>query len=220
MEIRELIAYISDILQYFVPGYIFMAVFCFINMSEISERSHMVLLSVVISYVINSAVRIFIAGHTAVSVAISLVAAVLAGVIVSFVIKSNVFHSVLMKIGCRTINKNIFVDMLMCEDGCYVRLYGKDGKRIYEGDLFRLGEDYPEPWVALVNYKIYEIKDGELCDITDHTTPNKSVMVRMNDVERVEIYYGDDKRAVPDSFKIGDGWNEWKNNVMQKKKRI
>lgn len=179
------------ILEYFIPGFIYIIVFNFFT----SRRSPENLLvgSVVISYVLKAIgsvlhgrilSTIIIEWNTSV---IILSSAALILSLVSVILSENkLINRILLKINHKSIHNDIWHDVLDYKNGTTLRVVCDNA--IYTGILVCHEEKETDSWFVLKEYIIEE--NGELINL-EGDEANPKLAVNLKDVKRIELYYGD-----------------------------
>ena len=122
-------------------------------------------------------------------VVIALFMAVIAAVLVYKFRNSTLFANVLNKTTRKSINDNLWRDAIDYENGTALKIFMKSHSAIYIGKLVAHEENGFDSWFLLTEYICMYPEGNKDFNSTTHPTPTK-VMIPLNQVERVELYYG------------------------------
>lgn len=193
---------------YFVPGYIFIKIMSYRFSKNLDNINHLLLKSIVASYIIILIVKMifilfkqnFNLDNILIKV-LTILLALISGVLVPKIITGELFNKALKKMGFnKSMNPNIFDDIIDVENGTWFVVYIPSEKKIYQGIIQRYEDrDYLEDYfLILSNYKLYDYKGNEIEDNT--FVPTKWVMVNTKDISRIEILYSEDSKMIKDSI--------------------
>ena len=176
-----------NVLNFFIPGYIFIELFLWTSHKTINSFTEITLLSCVISYIINvisfqieNSCMFFSDKKIIILLIISVISGILLGEIVSCkkisVLLGKHFHNTAI---------SILLDLFNLSDGYIVIIHlHKDVYMIGKLKYFIDKGNFPS--IYLVSYKIYdkqtrkEIKDGNSCGLD-------GALVKLDDIEYIEI---------------------------------
>jgi hypothetical protein len=208
VEIDKIIQAIPSILQYFVPGYVFLKIWFFLRRSHTSDQISFITLSVVISFFIITLVDtldaiilpdIYFLEWSAITVY------VLVAVVFSFafykILLSPDIKNIFAQIFGQTYNKGIWKDVIDYSGGTLIFVYLKSGV-IYTGNFNSISEDPADSWLTLKGYRCKTL-DGVEYDSTTEPYPSLAV-INLRDVDRMEVIYDKDSK-VPPKMNYADG---------------
>ena len=167
MDFEALFKALPDIIKLFVPGFVFIKIYCrFVDLKADSFESTAVS-SIAISYVISlitKTIGIWLTMTETVENLVAVVLAFLSAVILVIIKKSEKFKGVMQFIGGVTGNESIWQDIFDRNKGSWLRCYSRFNNKdvIIEGDV-----KYYEPCedgecnIALVNYTV-KYYDGKV----------------------------------------------------------
>jgi len=205
--IIEIIREIPALIQYVVPGFIFLRVLYFLNAKKESDHSISlyIIKMVVVSYIIISIIRVVDAivlpscnlwVWTEVIIA-SFIAIPLAYVSYKF-LNSKKLSSFLGIATRKSANDNLWKDVIDYDKGTIFKMFMKNKTIVYIGKLATHEERGENSWFLLTEYIcVYTDKD-ETFDSSELSKPSR-VMIPLREVERVEILYDSET----------DIFNEW-----------
>lgn len=187
-----LIDIIPELINLFLPGFIFMCVYTKIFDKQI-DISLITIWSLFISnlfetfycfchdlffqsYSFNESTKIFIY--------------IIASLTLPFVIKF-LYKKLSFKINHETTNKNIFDDVIDFNKKTMMKVYLKGLNCFYLGTFSMLGESGKDPYISLINYALL---DKDTCNVI-YKQETSSVVFNLNDVERIELIYEDDSKV-------------------------
>ncbi len=175
---------------YIAQGYIFITVFEFIVFKDNEKNTDFLILkSIVISYVLKVVYDKILYMKSIeldkwLYVIILFVVSALLAYLLALILKTAWFNKFLSIIGIkRTINENIWFDAV--RDGCFLRIYSKDGSKSYSGTC-KYRESYDrEPIVVLTEYRILDANSEIIIDYSEDS--NRSIMLNLKNFERIDI---------------------------------
>lgn len=188
-NIQEILLEVPYILEYFIPGFIFIRTFQIFTSRKSSD--YQLILSVAISYVLKAICAI---GHDYICKDISFPwsrrVIILTGLAlllsIIFVILSEVkyINKMFMRINFKSMHDDIWQDVIDYKNGTTLRFICEDV--VYIGRLVEHEEKGNDSWFILKDYIIEGDTDYSAKDIPYPT----KIAVSLKDVKRVELYYG------------------------------
>ena len=172
---------IPEILQFFVPGFLFLSIYSFIRAMKIQE-CHLTLYSVVISYII--VVMIHLIFRSIIGwefLLVSILIGILFGTIFAKLLDLPCFAKVMRHLG-RTANTNIWKDVIDFDLGTTVAITMKESKMQIFGTIDMIDETDGDPWVILRDYQQGDVPSTNEPYLT-------RLALNLRDVERIELYY-------------------------------
>lgn len=189
-EIKELIYSLPYILLYIVPGAIFLKMYAFICSKKGSDYQHFILGSIILSYIIVKLMELI----TKQPVLIILATIILAYYF-SLFYRSSLFEKLLDVARIhKTINDNIFDDIIDFNNGTYIQVYLPNERIVYYGAV-SIYDENKDGYLVLSNYLAKNYSNEIINDYSDNDT--ECVAIRISDISRFEISYS------PESKKIG-----------------
>jgi hypothetical protein len=197
--IKEIVDQIPYVLKYFMPGYVFLSFFIWLDdYSSLKDRrkeSVFLLTSVAVSSIfigINGLIC------SIVGIAIQLppwaqmfgyvLIAVPAAIMLHKIKVSTSLNSMLQKIFQKETGDNIWKRVLDLESGNLVKIYMKDENIWYVGHIYSLEEKGKDSYLALINYLCHNIDDDSEYDSVEREVPSV-IVVNLVDVRKVEVFY-------------------------------
>lgn len=201
INIIDLIPMISDLINLFLSGFIFMYTYNWFNNKK-TDISILTIWSLFISTLIRSfysTLHIFILPHIKIPDSIKIIIFSITGFVLAVLFtqlkKTQIFNRILYKINNKSINDDIFDDIIDYDKRTMMRIYIKSSDVYYIGRFSFKEENGINSWISLVDYycvdrknnnKIFDPEDGGLCS---------SVAINLNEVERIEIIYEKDSEV-------------------------
>ena len=189
LNIQEILNELPLVLEYVVPGYIFITLFTYITSRN--SISHILTGSVAISFVLRaicSLAKNLLIPSLALSWnirAIILIAfAILTSILCVWLSESQLIVWVYKKINYKGLHNTVWNDIIDYKNGTGIRLICED--REYYGILDYHEEKGDESWFVLKDYIIEENGNEYKANAID---VESIIAVRLKDVERVELYY-------------------------------
>lgn len=191
--VEAIVNQLPVIMNYFVEGYIFLAIYRFIAFKqEKSTEKYSLLKSVVVSAVIKSifdCIPVTAKLDNFYTPVLCLICAIL-GFLCGKLIRNKMLNNILsfLKIQ-RTPNENIWDDVIKDGQNCWVCLRSPKIDNLRYLGVFRYGEEFKsEPIIALSNYQILDA-NGKV--LADYSNTNDMIMLNTKDFEVIEITYED-----------------------------
>lgn len=195
--ITDLIRNIPELLNYFVPGYIFISIYDFILLKKnnYQETNLTIFKSVTISYILKTLYDKIITKweievlyreiDPLLNIIILLFMSTILGYLFGLIGYSSIINKLLLKIGIhRTVKDNIWSNII--KKGHYLRIFAKDYSKSYCGQCTYYENDEKEPIVVLSRYQIFDSSAEVICDYSNDNTA--SIVLNLKDFERVDIF--------------------------------
>lgn len=190
LKIQEVVKIIPSILEYFVPGFIFITIrnYCYSKNNE--KDKYIVLKSIVISFIIMQIsqviVNIFKWNEVFISY-ISIIIAIISTILyIRFKLEAFIIEKLLGE--NKTPNEDYFDNIIPGKKGAWMRVYINQ-EVIYMGKILyyegkETGEDRK---IALSNFISYSYEDSEEWD--NHSADDDGiVLISMKNINRMEIF--------------------------------
>ncbi|HHD2802808.1 hypothetical protein [Clostridium perfringens] len=216
-DIKELINILPSIFIFIVPGYLYFSFFNYVlNWKEKTFKNN-IFEYVIFSYILYSisyfVLNIFyknkvIMDLPEVTIGILLSSCVL-GYIIGRFVQSKAYTKVRKRLKInRTINNNIFYDIVDRTKGTWARVYLKDEKLVYYGAivLFEKKDKYEDGFIVLNNYYAYKYGEASIYENTlpEEERENYFVTIKVSEISRIETIYAEDSELVNDLLKRED----------------
>lgn len=198
-----IIEMLPTIFIYFIPGYLFIKVISFRFSIKTNNDDHILLKSIVISFIIitllNQLFNIksldFDIENNLIRITI-IVCSLITGLLWCKIISCKFVSEFLLKLGFnKSINPNIFDDIIDMEKGLKVLAFLPDEKVIYAGQIRRYEDgDIEDYFIVLSNYSIIGYDGIEIEDRKRDAT--KWVMLNTKNINRIELIYHEDSAKI------------------------
>ena len=201
MDLKDLLSIVPDLINLFLPGFIYMRIHYWIKNRPAGENTlSFILWSIFITVLINtvcSTIHIFVLSSynfpEPFKVFIYAVIASVSPIIWEKISKTKRVSQILHFTTEKSIYDDIF-DNLIDYTGCAIRLriYLKDYPYFYVGQFATREEKGNDSWIALMDYCLVDKTDNQIIDIPMERDEKSMAMMRISDVERIELIYEDD----------------------------
>lgn len=183
---------IPNLLQYIMPGYIFILFFDFILLRPKRDKEDILIKSVAISLVLVSILRAFLLpvndlqNNGVVSIAIAL--AMILSIITAKVFTSDFVDKWLKKLGVnRTVHSNIWHQMIDEKNGVYAAVYLKEEKWIVRGYIRKYEiSDNNDVYIVLDEYYYTDYKNIK---IQEEANNQWRCIIKLSNIDIIELYY-------------------------------
>lgn len=191
----------SDLINLFLSGFIFMYTYNWFNNKKM-DISILTIWSLFISTLIKSfysSVHIFLLSNTKIQDALKIIIYSITGFLLAILFTklkgTKAFNRLLYNINNKSINDDIFDDIIDYDKKTMMKIYIKSSDIYYIGKFSFREENGINSWISLIEYycvdrktnnKIFDPAEGELCS---------SVTINLKEVERIEIIYEKDSKV-------------------------
>lgn len=172
---------IPILLQYFVPGFIFLFTFQFFTSQCNKSIASNLLYDVVISYLLKSIIDLSFLRDNIIALCLF---ALITSVISIKVSEGKLLHKIFFKINHKTVFENIWINVIDYDAGTTLKFIYPDGSYVV-GVVETHEEKGNESWFILDNYIVCE--PNEDYNSFDYDYSSK-IAVNLRDVKRVEIF--------------------------------
>ena len=195
-SINGMIENVPNLLQYFVPGYILIWVFSFITSKKKNAIPHIVVVSVVLSYIIMLVTRLlFKTEDLSVLVIFGTSLSIISGYLLSLVNNSTIGEKTLkfLRIN-KSMRTSIWDDLADTKNGVFATVFLSEEDVIYTGNLKKYDyESEISNYIVLSHYSTYSTKWEP---IGEQKNECYRIMIKLDNVSRVEYYYSPESRVV------------------------
>lgn len=207
-NINELINLVPKILIYIVPGYLYYKIFNYILSWKDKTIKNNIFEYVVVSYILCAVVKSILGifynevnmNLPQIIVSLLILSASL-GYLIGVFIKSDKFTKIrrFFKIN-RTINNNIFDDIIDKDAGTWARVYLKDDKLVYYGSviLFEKKDKYEDGCIVLNDYEVYKYGESKILEevLPQESEKNSLATIKLSEINRIETIYPENSELI------------------------
>lgn len=198
IDLQDLIYMVSDLINLFLSGFIFMTIYNWLTNTEM----HLYIIGIWSLFIntliktIFSALHIFVCVHIDFNEYLKSLIYVLFAIISAFIVvkirNSELVKKVLDKLVRKTVSKDIFSD-LVDKKRTILYVYLKDSDFYYSGVLKLREEKGESSYIALIDYILCNKTTCEI--VKDYTEYKMAVTINLQDEERIEFLYEDDSET-------------------------
>lgn len=180
-NIQIIVEQLPLILQYFIPGYIFIYVFYFFTSKKSSQGQNTLLYAVIVSYFLKSIVDTTIFKNNTVFLCLC---ALVASIVTIQLSRRRILEKIFSKINHKAVFEDIWLNVLDYDEGTTLRFTCYDGSTII-GILMFHEEKENNSWFIISDYSIKN--ENEDFSSSRYSYSSK-LAVNLKDVKRVEIF--------------------------------
>ena len=193
--VKEIINGLPQIVQFFVPGAIFLSVFYFITYTKVKQddSKYFVFKSIIASYIIFGTTNflsqlIFNLFHTIVLGRLyQFICAVVLGYIVAKFYESVLFDKILKYLGiARNVQPDFWKDVIDYKNGTYIKAYPKTDEKVYYGSVYKVEESEGNRYIMLKECDVLDINGNVLIY---GSVEENGVIFNTSDLGKIEIEY-------------------------------
>lgn len=195
---NDLIAIVPDLINLFLSGFIFLITYNWLN-SKKTDTSILTIGSIFISVLIQSLCSFFhefvlsnVLFSDAEKILIYFILGFVLAVIISIIGKMRFVSYILFKIGNKTINSDIFDDVIDYKKKTMMMVYLKSSDIYYIGQLLYNEEKGIDSWICLIDYISVNKETNEKIFDSNESGKKSTALVNLKDVERIQLIYEDD----------------------------
>lgn len=197
VNIKEIIKLLPLAINYLVPGYIFFNIKNYFAYSKRTEDKQILLKSVLVSFIINSFINIFVDSSSKYFIFVSICLAAFLGLIYMKILDSSVVKSL---VSCFRLTKSfhddIFKDIIDEECGNWIRIFLENDRVIYTGQIVRY-EDCTQDdhrYITINRYSVNSYDGEELCCYDSNIY--EVAVINLKAVSRFELIYDEDSKKI------------------------
>lgn len=191
-DLMDLIFILPELIDLFLPGFICICIYSKLYNKQF-DISVMFLWSIFTTYLIKAFYVVahswFLTGYDF-NESLKIIIYTITGAIIpcmfSFIYKSTWFKAFMLKLNYQTINSDIFDDIIDYENKTIMSVYLKGSNNYYIGTFSLKEENGKDSYIALIDYMLMDSETDE--KIFEPEDPS-SVVINLNDVERIELTY-------------------------------
>lgn len=195
-EFEKIIEDLPLILQYIIPGYLSIVTFCFALSKKINTKN-ILLFSCTISYVLLSFVSLIrinffkqLPDTAIINSALSIIIGVISACLITILSQRKMFKKITVKLFHKTLNNDIWRDVLDLENGSNLKVYLKDQDYYIIGHHKNHEENGNDSWLALSAFAKLDKDTNEYYknEPIYLDKSNITIIIRFSDVEHIEIF--------------------------------
>lgn len=201
MNLADLIYIIPDFMNLFLPGFIFITLFRWLNAKNY-DSTFITVWSLVISYVIKlfySMIHGIWLRETDINEYVKLLTYILTGAAAAFLVTKLVnakfVKEFLYKTHNKSVNDDIFDDIVDYEKPMMMSVYIKSSEIYYVGQFCFREEKGVDSWIALIRYCSVRKEDDQIVYNPQKAGRKSTVLINLKDVERIENFYEEDSKV-------------------------
>lgn len=196
--LKDLIYIMPDVINLFLSGFIFMHTFNWINNKTQMDFSLFTLWSLFISFIIKtfySLIHSFLFVSYDINSYLKITIYIITGFLLPFLIKkilkSKAIRRCLYLIDNKSINSDIWDDIIDYNSRTMMKVYIKNSKYYYIGSFKLREENGLDSWIVLIDYATLLLKNNEVVYNPENDGRKSTVVINLRDIERIEIIYDD-----------------------------
>lgn len=197
-NLHELIKIVPDLINLFLPGFIFMITYSWMNAKKY-DVSVLTIGSLFISYIISvfyATIHNFIFINYDFNESIKSLIYIISGLtfppIIIFFQNTKLFKNFLRKLNHKSIHEDIFDDIIDYNKKTILQVYIKNSSVMYIGTFKVREEKGSESYIALIDYAAMDVNTKNVIFNPNKKNLNSSVVINLRDVERIELIYEKD----------------------------
>jgi len=183
-------------MSYFVSGFIFLKIFCFLSTKKQGDISLFIIWCVVTSFIIKSIV-IVIYPQAQLHPWIATILYVSFGIMLAFIFtkiyESKLLQKLIVWINHKSINNDVWKDIIDYSNGTTIKVFLKNTPVVYIGVLISHEENGNDSWFVFKDY-IAEYEDGKEFNAKTCSYPS-TVAINLREISRMELFYNEDTKV-------------------------
>lgn len=198
INLHELIKIVPDLINLFLPGYVFILVYGWMKAKKY-DVSILIVSSLFLSYTISifyTVVHDIILSDYNFNEALKSLIYISSGLIFSLIIvflqNTKVFKKILRKLNHKALHDDIFDNILDYNNKTILQIYMKNSPVLYIGSFKVREEKGIDSYISLIEYIAIDSKTKETVFDPEENGLNSSVIINLRDVERIEVIYEKD----------------------------
>ena len=200
INLHELIKIVPDLVNLFLPGYVFVLVYGWMKAKKY-DVSILIVSSLFLSYTISifyTVVHDIILSDYDFSEAFKSLIYISSGLIFSLIIiflqNTKAFKKMLRKLNHKALHDDIFDNILDYSNKMILQVYMKNSPVLYIGTFKVREEKGIDSYISLIEYVSIDSKTKETIFSPEEDGLNSSVIINLRDIERIEVIYGKDSK--------------------------
>lgn len=198
INIKDLIYTMPDLINLFLSGFIFIVMYNWLNHKEMNI-SLITIWSLFISILVKSTCTIlhtFIFVNVEFSDSAKIIVYSFIGLSLAMAItwlrNTKLLRIFLYKVNNKSINDNIFDDVIDYDKRTNMMVYLKNTPLLYVGRFLYREEKGIDSYICLIDYACLSTKDGQVIFDPDKSDMLSTVVINLKDVERIQLQYEKD----------------------------
>ena len=198
INLHELIKIVPDLINLFLPGYVFILVYGWMKAKKY-DVSILIVSSLFLSYTISifyTVVHDIILSDYNFNEALKSLIYISSGLIFSLIIvflqNTKVFKKILRKLNHKALHDDIFDNILDYNNKTILQIYMKNSPVLYIGSFKVREEKGIDSYISLIEHIAIDSKTKETVFDPEENGLNSSVIINLRDVERIEVIYEKD----------------------------
>lgn len=198
---KDLIYIVPDLINLFLSGFIFMYTYNWLNNKK-TDISILTIGSLFISYLVKS---FYVTCHSfifadikindSMKVIIFSITGLLLALFCTYFKRTKLFTKLLYNINNKSINDDIFDDIIDYDKKTMMKVYIKSSNIYYIGRFSFREENGINSWISLIDYLCVDKNTNEKTFDPESDNLNSSVAINLNNIERIEIIYEKDSEV-------------------------
>ena len=143
-----------------------------------------------------SAIHVFILPHVQIPDALKIIVfsstGLLLAILLTYLRRTKLFYKILCRINNKSINDDIFDDIIDYSKKTMMNIYIKSSDIYYVGRFSYREENGIDSWISLIEYSSVNKKTNNPVFNSEAGGLNSSVVINLKDIERTEIIYEKD----------------------------
>lgn len=199
--LKDIIDIVPELINLFLSGFVFMYVYIWLNNKKI-DLSLMTLWSLFISALVKSFCSVL---HTlilptvmipdAAKILVFTVTGFLLAILFTYLSKTKPFTILLYKINNKSINDDIFEDIIDYDKQTMLQIYLKNSDCLYIGTFKMREEKGLDSYIVLIDYASLNKTTKEIIFMPSENDKYSTVAINLRDIERIELIYEHDSKV-------------------------
>jgi hypothetical protein len=192
-NIIEIIENIPQVLQYFVPGFICVQIFCNLCSKKCSA-TNITIFSCAISFTFISLVNwisLYYLDEPNIwlSVGFSIILSTVAGLGVTKLYRSEKFSKFLEKNFSKSQHNDVWLNLLEYTEGIMsIKIIPRDENYYYIGSFVSVGEEDKDSWIIISSYGKFDIETNDIDKVVDKRGDKDMLLcIRVDNIKEMEV---------------------------------
>ena len=195
INIKELIPLVPDMIDLFLSGLLFLVIYSWLN-TKTYNISLMIIWSLFISYIIKTFYGILPVNlNSPLKSIIYIVTGTVLPFFFTWVKQTKFVKRITPYFNHKSINDDIFDDVIDYEMGTIMSVYLKSSNIYYAGRFAYREEKGNESWISLYKYNVVNKKTNEIIYNSEKAELKSSVVIPLSNVESIELIYEENSKV-------------------------